>query len=216
MKKVLYFMLMFLFLFGCQKSTTEKSTAVPSEPAQDMKDVSSAKEIKVFNVYQDKRSPDNHFIPSGWMGDYQDVNFNDAWMDNPHGGSTCIKITYSNKATSGARWVGMYWQEPANNWGNIRGGFNLSGYTKLTFWARGHNRGERIEEFKVGGITGEFSDSDAAGIGPVVLEKDWKRYEIDLTGKDLSHIIGGFCWSTNLDVNPEGAAFYLDDIRYVK
>jgi hypothetical protein len=51
-------------------------------------------------------------------------------------------------------------------------------------------------------------------MGPVVLTKDWQQYEIDLSGKDISYISGGFCWSTNLDVNPDGCTFYLDDIRY--
>ena len=53
-----------------------------------------------------------------------------------------------------------------------------------------------------------------AGIGPVVLTTDWQQFTIDLEGKDLSSISGGFCWATNLDVNPDGATFYLDDIRY--
>jgi hypothetical protein len=108
----------------------------------------------------------------------------------------------------------MYWQYPANNWGGVDGGFDLSRAKKLTFWARGEKGGERIEEFKVGGIMGEYSDSDTAGIGPVVLDKEWKQYTIDLTGKDLSYIIGGFAWATNLDVNPDGAVFYLDEIKY--
>jgi hypothetical protein len=69
-------------------------------------------------------------------------------------------------------------------------------------------------EFKVGGIMGEYSDSDMASIGPVILTKEWKQYTIDLRGKDMSYIIGGFCWATNIDVNPEGAVFYLDEIRY--
>ena len=71
-----------------------------------------------------------------------------------------------------------------------------------------------MEEFKLGGITGEFGDSDVAGIGPVTLTKDWQQHTIDLAGKDLTSISGGFCWATNLDVNPEGATFYLDDIKY--
>ena len=74
--------------------------------------------------------------------------------------------------------------------------------------------GERIEEFKLGGISGDFPDTDIAGIGPVILTPEWKEYTIDLGGKDLSYINGGFCWSTNLDVNPQGCTFYLDDIVY--
>jgi hypothetical protein len=167
-----------------------------------------------FYIYADKGSIQNHFIPSGWMGDYSDLKLDVGSTENPYFGKTCIKITYDNKATNGARWAGMYWQYPANNWGGVDGGFDLSRAKKLTFWARGEKGGERIEEFKVGGIMGEYSDSDTAGIGPVVLDKEWKQYTIDLTGKDLSYIIGGFAWATNLDVNPDGAVFYLDEIKY--
>lgn len=167
-----------------------------------------------FYIYADKGSIQNHFIPSGWMGDYSDLKLDVGAADNPYFGKSSIKITYDNKATNGARWAGMYWQYPANNWGGADGGFDLSRAKKLTFWARGEKGGERIEEFKVGGIMGEYSDSDTAGIGPVVLDKEWKQYTIDLTGKDLSYIIGGFAWATNLDVNPDGAVFYLDEIKY--
>jgi len=30
----------------------------------------------------------------------------------------------------------------------------------------------------------------------------------------MSYIIGGLAVTTNLDVNPDGATFYLDEIRY--
>ncbi|MFH1281819.1 MAG: hypothetical protein ABIH91_03790, partial [Candidatus Omnitrophota bacterium] len=98
--------------------------------------------------------------------------------------------------------------------GSVDDGFNLSLATKLTFWARGAVGGERIEEFKVGGIMGEFSDSDSATIGPVLLNKEWTQYTIDLKGKDMSYIIGGFTWSINVDNNPQGATFYLDEIKF--
>jgi len=170
--------------------------------------------FKTFAVYIDGRSPENHYIASGYMGDYSDINMDLSCFDNPHSGTTCIKIVYTNKASQGARWAGVYWQNPANNWGDRKGGYDLTGAKKLTFWARGENGNERIEEFKIGGITGVYPDSDVAGIGPVMLTREWKQYEIDLTGKDLSYISGGFCWATNLDVNPKGATFYLDDIKY--
>jgi len=170
--------------------------------------------FKPFPVYTDGRSPDNHYIPSGYMGDYSDITMDTSSFDNPHSGTTCIKIVYTNDSSQGARWAGVYWQNPANNWGDRQGGFDLTGATKLTFWARGEKGGERIEEFKMGGITGLYPDSDVAGIGPVLLNPEWTQYEIDLRGKDLSYISGGFCWATNLDVNPDGVTFYLDDIRY--
>lgn len=172
-----------------------------------------------FYVYADSNSLDNHFIPSGWMPATaaQDLKMDVKWENYPFSGSSCIRLEYKN--TSGTRWAGVYWQQPANNWGAIPdAGYNLQGPAKLTLWARGDKGGEVINELKMGGISGgEYIDSDSAGIGPIRLTKEWKKYEIDLRGKDLSYIIGGFCWATNIDVNdPEGIVFYLDEIKYEK
>ncbi len=180
-----------------------------------LKEVTGIKKQEMpFYIYADRGSISNHFIPSGYMGDSSDIRMDLGSTDDPYFGKTCIKVTYLSNASNGARWAGVFWQNPANNWGMLDGGFDLSRATKLTFWARGEKGGERIEEFKVGGIMGEYYDSDSAGIGPVVLEKEWKQYTIDLSGKDLSYILGGFAWASNLDVNPEGAVFYLDEIKY--
>ena len=209
-------------------STPAETTAAPVEATSDSAETSALNNVqsgakipvssngafKAFPIYTEGSAPDNHFVPSGWMGDYSDLKINEKFTTSPHGGASSIQIIYSNKASQGARWVGMYWQNPPNNWGTRPGGYNLTGAKKLTFWARGDKGGEHIEEFKLGGITGEYADSDVAGIGPVVLTTEWQQFTIDLEGKDLSSISGGFCWSTNLDANPEGATFYLDDIKY--
>ena len=184
------------------------------EADNNLKPESRKQESIPFYIYSDSSSPKNHFIASGWMGDSSDIRYEGVNREDPYLGDTCIKITYNNKATQGSRWAGIYWQNPANNWGNVDGGFDLSKATKVTFWAKGAKGGERIEEFKIGGIMGEYSDSDIASIGPVILNKEWTQYTIDLKGKDLSYIIGGFCWATNLDANPDGATFYLDEIKY--
>ncbi|KPK97322.1 MAG: hypothetical protein AMJ95_09590 [Omnitrophica WOR_2 bacterium SM23_72] len=184
------------------------------EADPEMKPETKKAEGMPFYVYADRGSIGNHFIPSGWMPATasQDIKFSQSWAEDPYLGDTCIKITYNDN--SGTRWAGFYWQQPANNWGTQDAGYDLSKATKLTFWARGDNGGERIEDFKIGGILGEYSDSDAVSIGPVILNKEWTQYTIDLRGKDMTSIIGGFCWATNIDVNPEGATFYLDEIKY--
>lgn len=173
-----------------------------------------ADEFKAFTVYSDAKSPDNHYDPSGWMGDYSDIGMSQESFDNPHSGSTAIKVTYRAKKSQGVGWAGIYWQNPSNNWGTKAGGYDLTGAKKLTFWARGEKGGERIEEFKIGGITGEYGDSDVAGVGPVDLTKEWQEFVIDLDGKDLSSVSGGFCWVASADANPNGIVFYLDDIKY--
>jgi hypothetical protein len=94
----------------------------------------------------------------------------------------------------------------------------LTGYKKLVFWARGEKGGETIDKFFTGGISGqtEEGDSDEASVSPVSLTKEWKEYTIDLTGLDLSHIIGGFGFAANADANPNGVVMYVDEIRYEK
>jgi len=167
-----------------------------------------------FFVYSDKGNSGNHYIPGGWMGDYGDISFSDASHVKPHSGNSCIKISYSAKSSQGNGWAGMYWQAPANNWGDKPGGYDLTGKHRLTFWARGAKGGEVIAEFKMGGISGDNGDTDSAGTGSIVLSRQWKKYSIGLSDKNLSNIIGGFCWSANRGANPDGMTFYLDDIRY--
>ncbi|MFY9402101.1 MAG: hypothetical protein WAQ07_01675 [Candidatus Omnitrophota bacterium] len=178
-----------------------------------MKPEGKKEEAMPFYVFSDRSSMSNHFIPSGWMGDFGDLKY-DISKEDPYLGDTCIKLSYSAKKTQGAGWAGIYWQNPAHNWGTVDAGYDLSKATSLTFWAKGAKGEERIEEFKVGGVMGEFSDSDSAVIGPVILNKDWTKYTIDLKGKDMSYIISGFCLSANADNNPEGAEFYLDEIKF--
>lgn len=173
---------------------------------------------KEFMVYSDKGARDNHFVPSGWMGDASDVKMNEQYTDNPHSGSNCIQFVYVAKKNQGTGWAGVYWQNPPQNWGSKKGGYDLTGMTKVTFWARGAKGGEIIDKFKVGGVGVEsdapYKDSASAEIGPIELTDTWKQYTINLAGKDLSYISGGFCWVTNANLNPDGCTFYIDDIKF--
>ena len=171
--------------------------------------------FKPFYVYANKGARENHFAPSGFMPNGKCVQFNDAWQKDCHSGKTCIKINYDVPCSlQDQQWAGVYWLNPANNWGRQKGGFNLKGATRLTFWAKGESGGEQIQEFTIGGIEGDYPDSDKIVIGPVILSNEWKKYTMDLTGRDLSYISGGFAWSTEASVNPDGCTFYLDDIRF--
>ncbi len=181
-----------------------------------------------FYIYRDADYRGNHFFPSGYMGDYMDIRFDLYHKDNPYSGATCIKMDYSGKAYQGGKWAGLYWQDPAGNWGDTPGGFDLSQATKFTFWARGERGGEIVTVFKIGGILGEYGDFASKTIGPVILTRKWKKYTIDLAHLDrqpmqscpdadlLSRVIGGFAWVTNIDVNQGGIIFYLDEMRYEK
>ncbi len=169
-------------------------------------------------VYDDVESGGACFYPSGWMGKP------DPWIDDRltvadvtstrNSGNTSLRISWK-PATRNA-WAGIYWLYPQSSSEVERGsdeldwkeypGRDLSGATKLTFWARGEWGGE-IAEFKFGGIRAQVSV-----LGPVVLEREWRRYEIPITGGDLTRVVGGFCWVTNALQNPRGCTIYVDDV----
>jgi len=213
-------------LFGCSNPADQKKSqqtvdqnsiqenTVDGVINQSQSDT-NANGFKRFYVYSDKGSRENHYTPSGFMPNGKCLAFNDTWTDDCQNGKTCIKIVYDVECSrQDQKWAGIYWLNPPNNWGNRKGGFNLEGAEKLTFWAKGELGGEQVQEFTIGGITGNYADSDIAVIGPVILTNEWKQYTIDLRGKDLSYVSGGFSWTTSEEVNIESCAFYLDDIRY--
>lgn len=182
---------------------------------------------RAFYVYKDADSPNNHFSPSGYMGDCGDIEIDEAYDKKPHSGKTCIKVVYLAKGrgpnncdyTPPCKWAGAYWQQPQNNWGVDEAlkdkGLNLSAYNRLRFWARANKR--CTIEFKVGGIGQPFGDSLIYPRSKSCnLTNNWQEFEIDLGEADLRHIIGGFCWVTSWTNNPEGITFYLDDIRFEK
>jgi len=184
---------------------------------------------QAFNVYTDAEAPDNHFTPSGYMGDTGDITVNEVWADHPHSGTSSLKITYSAEGKGPnecpfappCKWAGVYWQTPPDNWGTVpNAGFDLRGFRKITFWARSDT--EARIEFKVGGITGPYPDSiqPARSSGIKTLSPEWQPFEINLEDANLSYVIGGFLWVTNWnnneisEGNPKTLVFYLDDIRF--
>lgn len=174
---------------------------------------------KEFYVFKNRGDRSNHFIPSGWMGDYGDLKYNPGYYPNATDQTnTCIKITYSGERKQGAGWAGIYWQFPANNWGDKNGGFDLSGYSEISFKIKGDKGDEYIDKFLVGGITGNGAegDTDYAESEPIVCSTEWKTITIPLKGLNMSNVIGGFGFSVNSDMNLSPIAFYIDEIKYTK
>lgn len=168
-----------------------------------------------FAVHSGRDGFPSHYVPSGYMGDIGNLALAGAYVPTHDGVGTPLKVTYrSQKAAKG--WSGLYWQHPANNWGDRAGrtGFDLRGATRLTFWARGEKGGEKVHEVRVGGIVGRYPDSDSVTQGPIELTPEWKMYEINLSGLDLRHVIGGFAISLLKRENAGDVVFYIDDIGY--
>jgi hypothetical protein len=166
-----------------------------------------------FYVYKDGFDRANHFVASGWMGDFGAIKYTDKWISNPKSGKSCIRIDYTGKRTQGAGWGGIYWQEPALNWGNLDGGFDLTGAQSVYFWARGEQGGEQME-FKIGGIKGKNRDSAEVSTGTLSLTKEWKLYTMNLSYYEMDNVIGGFCVVFTAQGNPQGMIFYIDEVCY--
>ena len=160
---------------------------------------------------------ENLFTPSGWMGDGElgrkYIEFSAADPTAPHSSPTCIRVSYSPGPNG---WAGVYWQNLPDNWGDKPGtNYTGRGFSKVMFWAKGA-LGSEVVEFKAGGIDNsnkKYRDSFAATTGRVTLAKEWRPYQIDLRGLNLTSVIGGFCWVVSRDYNPGNrVTFYLDDI----
>ena len=183
-----------------------------------------------FPVYQDVSSAGNHFHAYAKIPDQNaPVGINGSWTENPHSGATAIRGEFTASAPFG----GFYFQNgilsstaPVPNFGDVpNAGVNLNGATSLIFWARGEKGGEQIEFFvagvgrdaTTGAPTNPFPDSSPRrpGVGTLsTLSTSWQRFRIDVSGMDLSYVLGGFGWVVNKTANPNGAVFFLDDIEF--
>jgi hypothetical protein len=147
------------------------------------------------------------YAPSGWMGNAQGLKLVPDHADRPHAGKSCLRLTYS----AGDGWAGVVWQDPANDWGDVAGGYDLKGAKRLSFWARGEKGGEVVNfGFGLNGPGKKFPDSARLKLDGVTLSRDWKPYTIDLGAADLARIKSGFVCSLAGSGAP--TTFYLDDI----
>jgi exo-beta-1,3-glucanase (GH17 family) len=170
----------------------------------------------ILTVYDEWPEGPGTFVPSGWMGDLDQIDMYACDRSDPYSGEMAIRAEFQPGGSKG--WGGIYWQYPENNWGNQFAGLDLRGANVLTFRAKGQVGGEKVR-FVVGGIgmqTDPYPDSlrPAVSSGFITLTTTWQTYTINLKGQDLSHIIGGFGWVTDKCANPQGATFYLDLIRF--
>lgn len=177
-----------------------------------------------FYVYADAGAPHNHFVPEGWMGCIEGIEVEEDDQTDPYLGTSAIRITYQSQSQCSDKWAGIYWWYPPQKkpdedvvwYRDSRGeGYDLRGYTKLTFWAKGENGGEIIE-CKVGGLSNENKEIVDSLEEPVtsyniILTDTWEPYTISLYRRDLSHVAGGFIWTT-ASAGPN--TIYLDEIRF--
>ncbi|MBT8132281.1 MAG: hypothetical protein KJO35_08430, partial [Gammaproteobacteria bacterium] len=151
------------------------------------------------------------WVPSGWMGTIEQLTIDGDHTDNPRSGNASIKLSYTGRSA----WVAVAWQNPPNNWGDEDGGYDLTGATALTLWARGEYGGEKI---KIGvGLLEEdteYPDSVVKQVDGITLTSDWQQFRVPLKGEDLSSVKTGFVVTISGRVTP--VTVYLDSIRFVR
>lgn len=159
-----------------------------------------------FYVYKDGK--DMPFAASGYMGNMSALSHDENHSKNAKNGENAFMIKYDSKGG----WYGLAFQDPANDWGDILGGYNLEGAKTFSFWAKA-NQWNVKAKFGFGLIEKEKKFPDTAIVSQeFALSKQWEKYTIKIKKEDLSCIRTGFV----IFGGSEGKPFeiYIDDIVF--
>jgi len=184
-----------------------------------------------YIIYRDGSCAGNNFNSRGKMGNLEIAMAHD-WQINPHSGIDCVRAFVEPNGTN--TFAGFYFlngtlegeeRTPSINWGDTpNAGVDLTGATKLTFWAKGDQGGEQVQFFCFGigrdpdtgqPIKDYPGSSTKISLETVTLSTTWTKYTISLVGHDLSYVLGAFGWTVekkSWETNP--TVFYLDDIEF--
>lgn len=159
-----------------------------------------------FYVYNDNN--DLPYAPSGYMGNYKSIEVDLNHQEEVHSGNTSIKISYKARNN----WYGVGFVNPANDWGDILGGYDLSGAKTFSFWAKAND--DNIEATIGFGLIDKdkpFPDTDKKSV-KIMLTKKWKQYNIKLKKLDLSCIRSGLVLFSSSNGFPHD--IYLDEVVF--
>ena len=101
---------------------------------------------------------------------------------------------------------------PANDWGEILGGYDISGAKKFTFWAKASKKNlVATIGFGLIGKDKPFPDTAKKSI-KIKLTTKWKKYSINTKRLDLSCIRSGF----TIFSSSYGSAqtIFIDDVAF--
>ena len=159
-----------------------------------------------FYVYRD--GDDMPFIPSGLMGNYKSVSVDNHNKEHVHSGKSSIKISYNQEYD----WYGVGFVDPPNDWGDMLGGFNISGAKKFSFWAKASKKNVIATiGFGLIGKDKPYPDTAKKSI-EIKLTTKWKKYSINLKKLDLSCIRSGLVLFSSSYGTPQD--IYLDEVMF--
>lgn len=158
-----------------------------------------------FYVYKDH--VDLPYIPTGYMGNYKDMVVDMNSKDDAYSGETTIKISYN--AEGG--WYGLALVDPANDWGEILGGYDISGAKTFSFWAKSNFDVHATIGFGLIDKDKPFPDTAKKSV-KIKLTDEWKKFTIKTKKLDLSCIRSGLVLFSNGNGYPY--KIYIDDVVF--
>ncbi len=184
----------------------ESSSIVVTDEEEKKKKFLVPKVSLPFYVYRD--SENVPYYPSAYMGNVKGMQVDMAHTKNVRSGKTAIEIKY----TESKNWYGFGLVDPANDWGDILGGYDISGAKTFSFWAKASYKGVTAKiGFGMIEQNQKFPDS-AIRTEEFVLTDQWKKYTIKTKRLNLSHIRSGFVLFAA--ANGFRHTIYLDDIVF--
>ena len=185
---------------------------------------------------------DDHFIPSGCMGDCANSVSIDS--DCPVRGAVdaqgeCHHFVFSQAdAGSALGWAGVLWQTREKNWGSLPGRKVDPGATRLEFYAAGAVGGERLD-ILVGAMapadagkacsSGDVCASGSCEQGACTqphhdtlnvqqefgLVREFKKYTVAFGSNDYGNeVLSGFGWTAKMPAGETRIEFFVDDLRW--
>lgn len=159
-----------------------------------------------FYVYKDGN--DIPYVPSAYMGNYEAMVVDVNHSDKVRSGNTALKISY----TSSKDWYGFGLVDPANDWGDILGGYDITGAKTFSFWAKGSYDGLKAQ-IGFGLIKKDKPFPDSAQIlEDIELTTQWKEYRIRVKREDLSCIRSGLVLFAA--ANGFSHDIYIDEVKF--
>ena len=159
-----------------------------------------------FYVYKD--GIDNPYAPSAHMGNYKAMSVDILNKEDVQSGTSSIKISYNQVDD----WYGIGFVDPANDWGDILGGYDLTDAKKFSFWAKASK--EKVVATIGFGLIGKdkpFPDTTKKSI-KIMLTTKWKKYTIKTKKLDLSCIRSGLTLFSSANNFPQD--IYIDNVVF--
>lgn len=159
-----------------------------------------------FYVYKDGES--NPYLPTAYMGNHKDIEVNLKHTKDVYSGSACLRIGYNEVYD----WYGLGFVDPANDWGDILGGYDISGAETFSFWAKASKKNVTAT-IGFGLIGKDKPYPDTAKVSKEIkLTTKWKKYTLKLKNVNLECIRSGFVLFSSSYGSPQD--IYLDDVVF--